>query len=100
MAVAAAAQRPAHPSSDLTDDHVVPLAAGGAPFDIGNSAVLCRSCSSTRRARRPTRARSDRFATQSCPDLMAEQAASPTPGAAAMACSVDHMHTAAEEADG
>ena len=25
----------------------VPLAAGGAPFDIGNTAVLCRSCNST-----------------------------------------------------
>ena len=27
-------QRPAHPATDLTVDHVVPLAAGGAPFDI------------------------------------------------------------------
>ena len=40
-------QRPAHPASDLTVDHVVPLAAGGAPFDIGNCAVLYRSCNST-----------------------------------------------------
>jgi hypothetical protein len=29
-------------ATDLTVDHVVPLAAGGAPFDIGNTAVLCR----------------------------------------------------------
>jgi len=43
-------QRPAHPASDLTVDHVVPLAAGGAPFDIGNTAVLCRSCNSTKGA--------------------------------------------------
>jgi 5-methylcytosine-specific restriction protein A len=41
-------QRDAHPASDLTVDHVVPLAAGGAPFDIGNCAVLCRSCNSTK----------------------------------------------------
>jgi len=38
--------RNAHPTSDLTVDHVVPLAAGGAPLEIGNCAVLCRSCNS------------------------------------------------------
>ncbi len=43
-------QRDAHTASDLTVDHVVPLAAGGAPFDIGNCAVLCRSCNSTKGA--------------------------------------------------
>jgi 5-methylcytosine-specific restriction endonuclease McrA len=43
-------RRPAHPATDLTVDHVVPLAAGGAPFDIGNTAVLCRSCNSTKGA--------------------------------------------------
>ena len=43
-------QRPAHRASDLTVDHVVPLAAGGAPFDITNCAVLCRSCNSTKGA--------------------------------------------------
>ncbi|MEO8274091.1 MAG: HNH endonuclease signature motif containing protein [Chloroflexota bacterium] len=43
-------QRPAHRASDLTVDHVMPLAAGGAPFDIGNTAVLCRSCNSTKGA--------------------------------------------------
>ncbi len=42
--------RPAHPAADLTVDHVVPLAAGGAPFDIANTAVLCRSCNSTKGA--------------------------------------------------
>jgi len=47
-------RRPAHPAADLTVDHVVPLAAGGAPFDIGNTAVLCRSCNSTKAA--PVRA--------------------------------------------
>jgi 5-methylcytosine-specific restriction endonuclease McrA len=43
-------QRPAHLAADLTVDHVVPLAAGGAPFDIANTAVLCRSCNSTKGA--------------------------------------------------
>ena len=43
-------QRPAHRAADLTVDHVVPLAAGGAPIDIGNCAVLCRSCNSTKGA--------------------------------------------------
>jgi len=43
-------QRPAHRASDLTVDHVAPLAAGGAPFDIANTAVLCRSCNSTKGA--------------------------------------------------
>ena len=43
-------RRPAHRAADLTVDHVVPLAAGGAPFDIGNTGVLCRSCNSTKGA--------------------------------------------------
>jgi 5-methylcytosine-specific restriction enzyme A len=43
-------RRDAHPASDLTVDHVVPLAAGGAPLDIANCAVLCRSCNSTKGA--------------------------------------------------
>ncbi len=43
-------RRPAHPAADLTVDHVEPLAAGGAPFDIANTAVLCRSCNSTKGA--------------------------------------------------
>ena len=42
--------RPAHAARDLTVDHVVPLAAGGASFEIGNCAVLCRSCNSTKGA--------------------------------------------------
>lgn len=40
--------RDPHPAIDLTADHIVPLAAGGAPLDIGNLAVLCRSCNSTK----------------------------------------------------
>lgn len=46
-------QRPAHPASDLTVDHIVPLAAGGAPLDYTNCAVLCRSCNSTKGATEP-----------------------------------------------
>lgn len=33
-----------HPSTDLTADHVTPVAAGGA--EDGNLEVLCRSCNS------------------------------------------------------
>ncbi|MBA2717829.1 MAG: hypothetical protein H0U52_01110 [Chloroflexi bacterium] len=33
----------------------MPLAAGGAPFDIANCAVLCRSCNSTNGASEPDR---------------------------------------------
>jgi 5-methylcytosine-specific restriction protein A len=43
-------QRPAHRASDLTVDHVVPLAAGGAPYDVANTQVLCRSCNSSKGA--------------------------------------------------
>jgi len=39
--------RPAHRAIDLTVDHVVPLAAGGAPFEIANTSVLCRACNSS-----------------------------------------------------
>ncbi len=39
-------QREAHPATDLTADHVIPLAAGGAPLDPDNVGVLCRSCGS------------------------------------------------------
>ena len=43
-------QRGPHPSSDLTADHVVSVAAGG--HDNGPLAVLCRSCNS-RKGDRP-----------------------------------------------
>jgi len=39
--------RPAHASSDLTADHVVPVAAGGA--EAGPLQVICRSCNSAKR---------------------------------------------------
>jgi 5-methylcytosine-specific restriction protein A len=43
-------RRPAHRASDLTVDHVVSLAAGGAPLDVANTQVLCRSCNSSKGA--------------------------------------------------
>lgn len=40
-----------HSADVLTADHVVPLAAGGAPFDLDNIGVLCRSCNAQKGAR-------------------------------------------------
>jgi hypothetical protein len=48
-------EHPAHPTRDLTLDHVRALIDGGAPFDIGNCSVLCRSCNSTKGASDPDR---------------------------------------------
>ena len=44
-------EHPAHPSRDLTTDHVLALSEGGAPFDPANTRVLCRSRNSTNGAR-------------------------------------------------
>ena len=44
-------EHPAHPSRDLTLDHLVPLAEGGAAFDPANTRVLCRSRNSANGAR-------------------------------------------------
>jgi 5-methylcytosine-specific restriction protein A len=41
-------QRPPHPARDLTADHVLPVAAGGA--EHGPLSVLCRKCNSAKRA--------------------------------------------------
>jgi 5-methylcytosine-specific restriction protein A len=65
--------RAAHAASDLTVDHVVPLAAGGAPFDIANTSVLCRSCNSTKGASTGGGV-ADR-ATHVCPDRAARMCA-------------------------
>ena len=54
-------ERPAHPAADLTVDHVALLAAGGAPSDIANCAVLCRSCNSTNGAAQPDRTNVNRL---------------------------------------
>ena len=42
------AQQPAHPSADLTADHVKEVAAGGKPN--GRLVVRCRSCNAARSA--------------------------------------------------
>lgn len=44
-------EHPAHPTHDLTTDHVLALDEGGAPFDAANTRVLCRSWNSTLGAR-------------------------------------------------
>ncbi|MFL5910529.1 MAG: HNH endonuclease [Gaiellaceae bacterium] len=40
---------PAHPSTDLTADHIVPKAAGGTD-EPSNVQVLCRGCNSRKHA--------------------------------------------------
>lgn len=40
-------RRPSHPATDLTADHITPVAAGGA--EAGPLDVLCRSCNSAKR---------------------------------------------------
>ncbi len=42
-------QRPPHPASDLTADHVISVASGGR--EDGPLVVLCRSCNSRKGAR-------------------------------------------------
>jgi hypothetical protein len=53
-------EHPAHPSRDLTTDHVLALIEGGAPFDPANTRVLCRSRNSANGARRVNARRADR----------------------------------------
>jgi 5-methylcytosine-specific restriction enzyme A len=53
-------QRPAHPATDLTADHVTPIGAGGDPR--GDLAVLCRSCNGAKSATHNHAAVSDRGA--------------------------------------
>ena len=43
--------RTAHVAFDLTVDHIIPLALGGAPTDRSNLAVLCRACNGAKGAR-------------------------------------------------
>ena len=50
----------AHPTRDLTLDHVVALIDGGAPFDPANTRVLCRSRNSANGARLVNARRVDR----------------------------------------
>jgi hypothetical protein len=53
-------EHPAHPTRDLTLDHVQALIDGGAPFDPANTRVLCRSRNSANGARLVNARRADR----------------------------------------
>jgi hypothetical protein len=44
-------EHPAHPTRDLTTDHVLAIDDGGAPFDPANTRILCKSWNSTLGAR-------------------------------------------------
>jgi hypothetical protein len=54
-------EHPAHPSRDLTLDHVVQLQEGGAAFDATNTRILCRSRNSTNGARLSNERRAGRM---------------------------------------
>ena len=45
------AEHAPHPTMDLTLDHIIPLAEGGAALDPGNTRILCRSANSAGGAR-------------------------------------------------
>ena len=53
-------EHPAHPTRDLTLDHVLALIDGGAPFDPANTRLLCRSRNSANGARLVNARRADR----------------------------------------
>ena len=53
-------EHPAHPTRDLTLDHVLALIDGGAPFDPANTRVMCRSRNSATGARLVNARRVDR----------------------------------------
>jgi hypothetical protein len=55
-------EHPAHPSRDLTLDHIDQLQDDGAPFDPANTRVLCRSRNSATGARRANEKRAGRIA--------------------------------------
>jgi 5-methylcytosine-specific restriction endonuclease McrA len=55
-------EHPAHPTRDLTLDHVMQLQEGGAPFDPANTRVLCRSRNSATGARLANERRAGRVA--------------------------------------
>ena len=59
----------AHPSRDLTLDHVTPLVEDGAPFDPANTRVLCRSRNSELGARLVNERRAGRVTPRLLPAL-------------------------------
>jgi len=62
-------EHPAHPSHDLTTDHVLALEDGGAPFDPANTRVLCRSRNSANGARLVNDRREGRATSPAAPVL-------------------------------
>jgi len=48
---------PSHPARDLQLDHVLAVSEGGAPFDEGNAAVLCKTCNTRKGGANHRRAR-------------------------------------------
>ena len=69
-------EHPAHPTRDLTLDHVRALIEGGAPFDPDNTRVLCRSRNSANGARLVNARRADRGSPHegsALPDVRASQ---------------------------
>jgi len=69
-------EHPAHPTRDLTLDHVTALLDGGAPFDPANTRVLCRSRNSANGARLVNARRADRgypHAGSTLPEVRASQ---------------------------
>ncbi len=63
-------EHPAHPTRDLTLDHVTALIDGGAPFDPANTRVLCRSRNSANGARLVNARRADRGSPHADPALL------------------------------
>ena len=67
-------EHPAHPTRDLTLDHVVALIDGGAPFDPANTRVLCRSRNSANGARLVNARRADRGSPHADPAVLKDRA--------------------------
>ncbi len=67
-------EHPAHPTRDLTLDHVLALINGGAPFDPANTRVLCRSRNSANGARLVNARRLDRGYPHASPALLEDRA--------------------------
>lgn len=62
-------EHPAHPTRDLTTDHVLALEDGGAPLDPANTRVLCKSRNSANGARLVNARRAGRAVPRMAPVL-------------------------------
>lgn len=70
-------EHPAHPTRDLTLDHVLALIDGGAPFDPANTRVLCRSRNSANGAHLVNARRADRGSPHAGVALLKDRGRSP-----------------------